>query len=303
MSLATRTILILTLLLAAFGELFAQESTTTTATSTAATATATTTTTDSETSDANKSEAAAEGQDRVYEIRNRFTSMLQRHPYELRMILKLDPTLLTDENFVRRYPELEKFIARNPEVRENPRFYLAEFEMPGQRSRLGDILEPLIILFTMAIIGFALAWVVRTIIEQKRWNRLSRTQSEVHNKILDRFGTSTELLEYIKTPAGTKFLESAPIPLHTTTAARTPNPPQARVLWSIQLGVIVAAAALGMMMVSGSMEKDDAQALFAMGVIALCVGLGFIGSAAVSMFLSRKLGLWQPPQTGENSVE
>ncbi|HEX6161311.1 MAG TPA: hypothetical protein VF111_14145, partial [Thermoanaerobaculia bacterium] len=157
-------------------------------------------------------------------------------------------------------------------------------------------------LFTMSVIGLALAWVVRTTIEQKRWNRLSRTQNEVHNKILDRFGSSSELLEYIKTPAGTKFLESAPIPLHTT-ASRSPNLPQARVLWSVQLGVIVAMAALGMMLVSGTMEKDDAQALFAMGVISLSIGLGFIGSAAVSLFLSRKLGLWQQPQAPENSVQ
>ncbi|HEY0140444.1 MAG TPA: hypothetical protein VGF48_06080 [Thermoanaerobaculia bacterium] len=303
MSLATRTILILTLLLAAFGELFAQEETATAATTTtAATSTATSTAAPAETE---KAAVAAETEERnVYEIRNQFSAMLQRHPYELRMILRLDPTLLTDDNFVGRYKELEKFLARNPEVRENPRFYVAEFAMPGQRSRLGDILEPLIILFTMVVIGFALAWVVRMMIEQKRWNRLSRTQSEVHNKILDRFSTSTELLEYIKTPAGTKFLESAPIPVHTTSsAARVAHPPQARVLWSIQLGVIVAAAALGMMMVSGSMEKDDAQALFAMGVISLCVGLGFIGSAAVSLFLSRKLGLWAQPQSDQNSVQ
>ncbi|HJX29810.1 MAG TPA: hypothetical protein VJ885_18055 [Thermoanaerobaculia bacterium] len=36
----------------------------------------------------------------------------------------------------------------------------------------------------------------------------------MHNKILDRFNTTEQLLEYIRTPAGSKFLESAPIPLH-----------------------------------------------------------------------------------------
>ena len=50
-----------------------------------------------------------------------------------------------------------------------------------------------------------------------------------------------------------------------------------------------------MLIVSGRLEKDAASGLFAMGVIALSVGAGFIGSAVVSIFLSRRLGLWQPP--------
>ena len=47
-------------------------------------------------------------------------------------------------------------------------------------------------------------------------------------------------------------------------------------------------------------EKDASQGLFALGAIALCVGAGFIASAAVSLKLSRRLGLWEdggaPPE-------
>lgn len=88
--------------------------------------------------------------------------------------------------------------------------------------------------------------------DQKRWNRLPKTQAELHNKILDNFGTTSELLEYVKTPAGTKFLESAPIPLHEQTV--TPNAPLARVLWSVQIGVIASVGALGMLLVSDRFE-------------------------------------------------
>ncbi|HET8797889.1 MAG TPA: hypothetical protein VFO89_09380, partial [Thermoanaerobaculia bacterium] len=140
----------------------------------------------------------------------------------------------------------------------------------------------------------ALGWLVRTVVEQKRWSRLSRTQTEVHNKILDRFGTGNELIEYMKTPAGTKFLESAPIPLRE--APVTQNVPASRVLWSIQLGIVVAAGAIGLLAVAGRFDKESAQALSAMGMIALCVGIGFIVSAAVSLFVSRRLGLWRAPE-------
>jgi hypothetical protein len=223
------------------------------------------------------------------ELRGQFTTLLSRSPSELATILLLDPTLLSDAAFLARYPHLAKFVAEHPEVRHNPRYYLGDFRLPGERGNgvLADFLQGLIIFATFLLIAFAFAWLVRTLIEQKRWSRLADTQSEVHKKIMDRFGTSAELMEYIGTPAGSKFLQSAPIPLHADSAPQ--NAPLARVLWSIQIGVIVAAAAIGMLIVSGRYADETGQTLFALGVIALCIGGGFIVSAALSMFLSRRL--------------
>ena len=121
-----------------------------------------------------------------------------------------------------------------------------------------------------------------------RWRQLSRTQSEVHNKILDRFGTSSELLEYVRSPAGTKFLESAPIPVRAEEQPR-PSAPQSRVMLSIQVGVVVTAAAVGMLLVSLRLD-EGADGLFALGAIGFCLGAGFIASALISLFLSRRLG-------------
>jgi hypothetical protein len=158
-------------------------------------------------------------------------------------------------------------------------------------------MEPLAAMFGILFVALALSWLLRTWIEQRRWNKLSKTQAEVHNKILDRFGTSAELMEYIKTPAGTKFLESAPIPLRAERPAQ--SAPYSRVILSIQAGVIVAAAALGMLLVSLRYSDDSGEGLFALGAIALCIGLGFIASAFVTIFLSRRLGVWQGQQPSE----
>jgi small-conductance mechanosensitive channel len=162
------------------------------------------------------------------------------------------------------------------------------------------VFEALIIFATFLLVALALAWLLRTIIEQKRWSRLSRTQSEVHNKILDRFGTSEELLAYVRTPAGTRFLESAPIPLHAERPAQgaPQSAPLTRVLWSIQIGVVVAVGSLGMLLVSIPFDGEGARALFVLGAIGFCVGVGFVASAAVSLVLSRRLGLWEPPGPG-----
>ena len=61
-------------------------------------------------------------------------------------------------------------------------------------------------------------WLIRTIIEKRRWNRVSKTQSDVHTKLLERFTTNEDLLAYIQTPVGRRFLESGPAPLPTMPA-------------------------------------------------------------------------------------
>jgi ABC-type multidrug transport system fused ATPase/permease subunit len=272
MSTPTRMLLILMLLLTVASSAFAQVST--------------------------PEKQAEEGEaSNTFTTRDQLTGILRGSPSELGTILALDPTLLSNEPFLAGYPELAKFVAENPEVKRNPRFYLAEFQVPtNRRTTFDEFMEGLTILGIFTLVAFALSWLVRTTIEQKRWNRLSRTQNEVHNKILDRFSSSEELLAYIRSPAGTRFLESAPIPLNADPQQATHNnAPFARILWSIQLGVIVVAGALGMLLVSLRLDPESAQGVFSMGVIALFIGLGFIASAAVSIILPRKLGMTPQP--------
>lgn len=237
--------------------------------------------------------AGAEARPTSYEVRNQLTSLLLNQPRELATILVLDPSLLSNREFLEGYPELARFVAEHAEVRRNPQLYLADFWSRRAGGGTGDdILEVLVIFATIFTIAMALAWLLRTLIEQKRWSRLSRMQAEVHNKILDRFGSSEELLEYVRTPAGERFLESAPIPLHAAERP-TQSPPVTRALWSIQIGVVAAAAALGALLVSGRLDEEGSRALFALGMIGFSVGVGFIAAAAVSLFLSRRLGLWE----------
>lgn len=303
-TLATRITLFAILTAALGGWAFAQEApvTTDTAVETTTAATETTTGEAAVAADAETKSSAT--------VRQELQSLLSRHPQDLGRILRLDPTLMRNQEFLSAYPAVAQYIAQHPEVHRNPSYYLGEpYEAPQRQSALQSIVEPIMIFLTIAAIAVALAWFFRTIIEQRRWNRLSRTQTEVHTKILDRFGSNEELLAYIKTPAGAKFLESAPIPLHSerATQAAPQNAPLARILWSIQLGVVIAAAAIGMLLVSFRFAGDDADGFFALGAIALCIGGGFITSALVSVLVSRRLGLWpnegQPSERRLNETE
>jgi hypothetical protein len=300
MPLATRISLIVLLMLAFAGGAFAQEApvTETAETETTATATAATETTSTTPSGEKKADGQTETREiDIYELRNHFMGLIERQPGDLPMLLKLDPGLMTNEQFLLNYPELAKFLKANPEIVRNPQFYLSVYRHPSNhQTPLGNIIEALALSAAWVLSVFALGWLIRTIIEQKRWNKLSKTQAEVHNKILDRFGSSEELLEYVKSPAGTKFLESAPIAVRVERAASSQNVPGSRIIRSIQIGVIVAAAALGLLLVSLRFKGETSEALFAMGGIAFFLGAGFIASALVSIVLSRRFGLGPSPE-------
>jgi hypothetical protein len=283
-------------------EVSAQQPVTTTTETVQTTTVATSTTTDAPQEAAQAEEAAPADQPSNSTIRERFNHILHRHPPEVSRILRLDPTMVNNEPFLARYPEVADYIAKNPEIRRNPHYFIRGLyydEPQIQRHPLESTLEGITIFLTVGLIAVALAWFVRTLIEQRRWNRLSRQQAEVHNKILDRFGTSNELLDYVKSEAGTKFLQSAPIPVRAE--RQVASTPMTRIMLTVQIGVVIAVAAVGFMVVGALFEKEG-EGVFAMGVIAFSIGAGFIASAVVSLLMSKRLGLWRSGQNPDHDV-
>lgn len=295
MTLAIRTILILTLIFATTAGAVAQpeEPAEPASTSAASAADEATTETGEAVPTAPNSQA----------LRDQTTALIGRYPPEVGSLLWLDPTLLADEPFLARYPDLARFVAEHPEIRHHPRYYLSDLPAASTVRRwspMAEAIETLLIILVFSLLAIALGWFVRTVLDYKRVNRLQRAQAEVHNRIMDRLGSSDELLQYIRTPAGSKYLEVTPIRLH----AERSRPPLPRAMWSIQIGVVVVAAALGLLVLSNVFAGETGRGFLAMGTIGAAVGLGFIASAAVSIFLSRRLGLWEAAQgSGPSSAE
>ncbi len=238
-----------------------------------------------------------------HETRDQFHETLRRYPTEVSRVLKLDPSLMTNQAYLANYPALAAFLAQHPEVAHSPAFYIGDIFIPDDRAENSServwrsTMEGISIFAVLALVTGVLAWLVRTVIEHRRWSRMSRVQADVHNKLMDRFTANEDLLAYIQTPAGKRFLESAPINLDG--APRAVSAPIGRILWSVQVGLVLAAAGVGLHYVSGSVQKDVAQPLFAMGILAISIGAGFVLSAIVSFVLSRKLGLWEPAAAPE----
>jgi len=231
-------------------------------------------------------------------VREQLMLVLKQYPPSLGRILKLDPSLLSNEAYMAPYPALAAFITQHPELKRSPEYFFDRFDAysgsgydrtPGQQM-WNDMYEGLSVVVIMSIIIGAIGWVVRTLIDSRRWHRLSKTQTEVHNKLLDRFTANDELIAYVQSPAGRKFLEAAPISVDG--GARAYSAPFGRILWSVQAGMVAAAAGVGLIFASGRVDLEAQQPLFTMGVFALSIGIGFVASAVVSYALSRRLGLF-----------
>jgi hypothetical protein len=235
--------------------------------------------------------------------REELRQLMQRFPPDLARVLRLDPSLLQNKDYLAQYPSLAAYLARHPEIAHNPRYFF-DFvrdsydwnEPVDARTQTINMWRNMFQAFGVFCIFLTvsalLAWLVRTFIDYRRWLRVSRIQNEVHNKLLERFSGTGDLLAYVQSPAGRRFLESAPIPLDP--GPRSVAAPFGRILWSVQAGVVLTVLGLGLQFVSGRVIEDVGQPLTVIGMLAMALGVGFILSGAVSYFMSRRLGLLEP---------
>ncbi len=229
------------------------------------------------------------------ETKNEMERLLEQYPPSLNRVLRLDPTLLTNADYLRPYPHLAAFLAQHPEIAHNPGFFLGNEgnffrEDPKDRAfnMWRDAMQGFFIATIFVVIAGALAWLIKTVIEHRRWSRMSKVQTDVHYKLLDRFNSNEDLLAYMQTPAGRRFFESGPMPVETP---RSLGAPLARILWSAQAGAVLTLAGIGVEIVAANAIEDVGQPLSAIGVVVLAVGIGFVVSAVTAYVLSKRLGL------------
>ncbi len=229
------------------------------------------------------------------ETRDKFRELLHTYPPAVATVLKLDPSLFNNASYLGSYPGLASFVAAHPEIAHSPEFYLGSVALPAdtrqdvQHEHTLRILAGLTGIFVFLTVTLTLAWLVKTLIQQRRWSRQSQVQTEVHGKLMERLTTGEEMIAYAQSPAGKRFLEGGPIAVDA--ASQPVSAPIGRFLWSIQAGLVLSAAGFGMQFVSNQMPIDVAPVATGVGILILSVGIGFVLSAIVSFLLSRKLGL------------
>jgi len=228
----------------------------------------------------------------------------------LTTVVAHDPSLLSNQDYVsRNNPQLAQFLAAHPEVARNPEFYLfTNVNGPGHRDQaleravwpdLGQPYQPETAMQKIAeemppVLGFgaflvALIWMIRAFLENRRWGRIFKLQSEVHNRLIDKFSSNQELALYMGTEAGKRFLEAAPIPVGFEPEQRMPNA-VARVLTPLQIGVVLVLLGAGLFLLR-HVSPEMYIPMLVWGTIAIMPGLGFIISAGITWFLAGRLGL------------
>jgi len=237
------------------------------------------------------------------ETQQQLRETLRRYSPSLGGVFKLDPSLLTNPEYLAPYPELGDLLARHPEIARDPGYFFEDVELPSRRepvdarsqviSMWRNTVEASMFFVVFLVVTATLLWLIKTLIDYRRWSRLSKVQADVHNKVLDRFGNNEELLAYVQTPAGRRFLESAPITLDA--AGPAVAAPLRRILWSVEAGCVLMAGGIGIQFVSGRSPEEVAPMLFGVGVLGLAIGIGFVVAAGVSFLISRRMGLLDGP--------
>ena len=189
--------------------------------------------------------------------KDEFSALLEHYPPSLRGVLALDPSLLDNQSYLAPYPALVSFLNAHPEIARNPSFYIGVGETTFPRARQDpasqildmwrDVVSGIGIFAGFGLAVGLLVWIIRTLVDYKRWSRLASVQTDAHTKLLDRFTANEDLLAYIQSPAGAKFLESSPIALDA--APRSVGAPLSRILWSVQGGVVLIAGGIGLHLV------------------------------------------------------
>jgi hypothetical protein len=243
---------------------------------------------------------AAETQQRLQEI-------LRGYPPSIGQVLALDPTLLTNQSYLEPYPALSNLLAQHPEIAHNPGYFFPQFR--DFRRGPYDYNDPRLVAIRSVnesfaglgfLIGFltvvgSIAWLLRTVIEHRKWQRMSKTHVDTHTRLMERLTSNEDLLAYMQSPAGQRFLNAAPIPLDSGPA--TLAAPFGRILMSVQAGFVIGFLGAGLLYASrrfsGNANFSEAELpLFVVGATAVAIGFGLWMSAVAAYSLSHRMGLF-----------
>jgi hypothetical protein len=231
-------------------------------------------------------------------VRDQLRDILQQYPPAIGEVLRRDPSLLTRPDYIAPYPQLVAFIQQHPEIVRNPTFFFGNYDYYERREPMSPEVEALgALLGGMAgLVAFGTfigvtAWLIRAVIQHRRWLRLSKVQSDVHTKLMDRMTNNDELLAYIQSPAGRRFLESAPMVQQEQDSPRI-GAPVGPIIWSMMAGIVLGTVGVGFRFAANSVTNEAQQAFTVVGVILLALGAGFVVASVMAYLVSSRLGLF-----------
>jgi hypothetical protein len=223
---------------------------------------------------------------------------LDAHP-EIEEEVVNNPSSLSDTRFLRDHAVMQAFLESHPLVKADPRAFLSpsEWRYQNRHADIDNILSYLVPSSVFVCFLLAALWVVRTLLETRRWNRSFKMHEDLHTKLIEKFASGQDFGSYLQSDAGRRLLEWTPPVIDASRGL--PNA-VSRILWSLQAGVVLFLVGIGLILLRGQMSSSATPPLLVFGTLGLTLGAGFILSALISYGLSKRLGLVGGPAQGSD---
>jgi hypothetical protein len=141
--------------------------------------------------------------------------------------------------------------------------------------------EQVAMMVVMPIMFLVVGWVFKMAYTNARQKRMLALQGEMQRRLLEKFDSTEGLVSFMNSEAGRRFSEFEIV---------EPTSPYAKILGSVQVGIILSLASIGMLVIDSRIEVPG-EGLTVVGILGLTIGIGFLISSAVSYALSKSWGL------------
>jgi hypothetical protein len=245
-------------------------------------------------------EAPEANQEQIDAARGSFERFLDSHP-EIGNDVRSDPNNLTRPDWIHDHSELQAFLESHPLVKADPRAFVSpeSWAYQNHRSNTDNLLSWFIPFSVFVCCLLAVLWVLRIVLENRRWNRSFKVHEEVHAKLIEKFGSSQDLAAYMESEAGKRLLEWTPPSFESP--SRSMSLATGRILRSLQAGLILGLAGIGLLWVRDRIPGAT-EPLLIFGTLGVTIGAGFILSAVISYGLAKHLRLIGGGVEGESRL-
>jgi len=142
--------------------------------------------------------------------------------------------------------------------------------------------ETVIMIVVMPTMFIIMGWAFKTGLDFFHKQRLIKLHYALQDKLLEKLGNSPEAIEYLNSDAGEKMF---------ALLAKERTNPYARILTALQAGAVLSLLGIGFIILRNQVPVEGAEAFMVIGVLGLCLGLGFLASSAAAYVFSKQWGL------------
>jgi hypothetical protein len=142
--------------------------------------------------------------------------------------------------------------------------------------------ETVIMIIVMPTMFIIMGWAFKTGLDFFHKQRLIKLHYALQDKLLEKLGNSPEAIEYLNSDAGEKMF---------ALLAKERTNPYARILTALQAGAVISLLGIGFIVLRDQVPVEGGEAFMVIGVLGLCLGLGFLASSAAAFIFSKQWGL------------